>query len=246
MIPKSSHYLEGNTLLRAAVNNIIFKIKGEQYRLDENISERDIVGVLVTKLIDCIRGFFKTIGFKNKPRICFVGHGVKFRHKNHISAGTGLCVGSYASINGLAKQGIILGNNVTIGSRSIIDCTGVIRSLGEGLVIGDNVGISDGAHISARGKIEIENDCIIGPDVCLESENHVYIHPSIPIRLQGESRRGIKLCRGCWIGRGATVLDGVTIGSNSVIGAGAVVTKDIPDHCVAVGVPARVIKQIGR
>lgn len=233
-------------MLRNVVSKLISKIKREKYLLDESMFTLDIVEILKSKLIDCIRGFFKTIGFKNQPRLCFIGRGVRIRHKRHISAGKGLSIGDYASINALAKQGIILGNNVTIGSRCIIDCTGVIRNLGEGLVIGDNVGISAGVHISARGRIEIEDDCIIGPDVCLEAENHVFDNPSIPIRLQGETRYGIKLRHGCWIGRGATILDGVTIGSNSVIGAGAVVTKDIPDCCVAVGVPAHVIKQIGR
>lgn len=233
-------------MLRNTVSKVISKIKGEQYLLDKKILTLDIVEILDSKGVDCIRGCFKTIGFKKRPRLCFVGRGVKIKHKRHISAGTGLSIGDYASIDALAKQGIVLGNNVTIGPRCIIDCTGVIRNLGEGLVIGDNVGISAGAHISARGRIEIEDDCIIGPNVCLEAENHLFNNPSIPIRLQGESRCGIKLCHGCWIGRGATILDGVKVGANSVIGAGAVVTKDIPDYCVAVGVPAHVIKRIGR
>ena len=233
-------------LLRNTINKLISKIKGEQYLLDDQILTPDIVEILNSKAVDALRGYFKTIGFETKPKLCFVGRGVQIRHRRHIAAGNGLTIGDYASVNALAKRGVVLGNNVTIGSRCIIDCTGVIRNLGEGLVVGNNVGISAGTHISARGRIEIEDDCIIGPDVCLEAENHKFRDPSTPVRLQGESRCGIRLRHGCWIGRGATILDGVTIGSNSVIGAGAVVTKDIPDHCVAVGVPARVIKQIGR
>lgn len=64
------------------------------------------------------------------------------------------------------------------------------------------------------------------------------------IRLQGELRKGINIGKNCWIGSNVTVLDGVTIGDNCVIAAGAVVNKDIPDNCVAGGIPAKEIKKI--
>ena len=73
--------------------------------------------------------------------------------------------------------------------------------------------------------------------------NHIYDDPKISIRLQGIRANGIKIEDDVWLGVGSTVLDGVTIGKGSVIGAGAVVTKNIPPYSVAVGVPANVIKE---
>ncbi|MDF1515350.1 MAG: DapH/DapD/GlmU-related protein, partial [Anaerolineae bacterium] len=65
----------------------------------------------------------------------------------------------------------------------------------------------------------------------------------VPIRLQGESRQGIVIEDNCWIGGHAVILDGVRIGSGSVIGAGSVITKDIPANSFVVGNPARVIRE---
>ncbi len=78
--------------------------------------------------------------------------------------------------------------------------------------------------------------------------NHVYDDPTRPIREQGITAQGIVIEDDVWIGAGAIVLDGVTIGRGSVIGAGAVVADDIPPYSIAVGSPAKPIRdrrQIG-
>jgi acetyltransferase-like isoleucine patch superfamily enzyme len=74
--------------------------------------------------------------------------------------------------------------------------------------------------------------------------NHVFGDLSRPILDQGVTGQGITIGDGAWIGAGAAILDGVRIGRGAVIGANAVVTADVPDHAVAVGVPARVIKRL--
>jgi acetyltransferase-like isoleucine patch superfamily enzyme len=63
-----------------------------------------------------------------------------------------------------------------------------------------------------------------------------------PIRLQGIYKREVRVGHNCWIGYGVCVLRGVTVGNNCVLGTSAVVTRDIPDNAVAVGIPARVIR----
>ena len=75
------------------------------------------------------------------------------------------------------------------------------------------------------------------------SLNHNYQDPSRPIRLQGITARPIRIAEGAWIGANVVVTAGVSIGRNAVVGAGSVVTRDVPDYCMAAGNPARVIKR---
>lgn len=72
---------------------------------------------------------------------------------------------------------------------------------------------------------------------------HIFEDKSKPILEQGVSSQNIKIGNNVWIGHGVYVMPGITIGDNSIIGAKAVVTKDIPSDSIAVGVPARVIKK---
>ncbi|MDC0552109.1 acyltransferase, partial [Flavobacteriaceae bacterium] len=125
----------------------------------------------------------------------------------------------------------------------IIECTGVLRNLGDGLIMGNNVGIAHNCFIQVRGNIQIGNNVIFGPNVSIFSENHNFSDLDIPINLQGESRKGVKINDGVWIGSRATILDGVSIGENSIIAAGSVVVKDVPPFSIVGGVPAKVLKQ---
>ncbi|NJM72477.1 MAG: acyltransferase [Scytonema sp. RU_4_4] len=77
------------------------------------------------------------------------------------------------------------------------------------------------------------------------ANNHNFADLTRPMKSQGVTSKGIVIENDCWLGTGVKVLDGVRIGCGSVIGAGAVVTKDIPPYSIAVGVPARVIAQRG-
>ena len=130
-----------------------------------------------------------------------------------------------------------------MGRNSIIDCTGVVSELGECLKIGKNVGISPNLVMFVRGKVEIGDDVIIGPNVTIVSENHNHEMNDLPIRLQGVSRKGIKIGNNCWLGANVTVLDGVTIGDTSIIAAGSLVNKDVGSNCIFGGVPAKLIRQ---
>ena len=73
-------------------------------------------------------------------------------------------------------------------------------------------------------------------------ENHIPGDINRPLYLSGSTRRGIRINDNVWIGAGARILDGVEIGRNSIVGAGSVVTKSIPENVTVVGVPARTIK----
>ncbi len=91
-------------------------------------------------------------------------------------------------------------------------------------------------------RITIGEDVQIGPNVQLLTPTHP-IEPDLR-RAKYETAKPIVVCDNVWLGAGAIVLAGVTIGENSVIGAGAVVTKDIPANVVAVGNPARIVRSI--
>ena len=98
---------------------------------------------------------------------------------------------------------------------------------------------SDGAGIT------IEDDVMLGSGVHIYVHNHKFDDPSVPIIDQGHyPSEPILLERGSWVGAGVIILPGITIGKNAVVGAGSVVTKDVPAFTVAAGNPARVLRRI--
>jgi len=109
--------------------------------------------------------------------------------------------------------------------------------------IGDRTYIGPYTCLSGYGTIKIGKDCLIASHSSIYAHNYNFADPTRNIKDQGYTYNGIVIEDDCWLGSGVRVLDGVTIGQGCVIGAGAVVTKDIPPYSVAVGVPARVVSQ---
>jgi galactoside O-acetyltransferase len=93
------------------------------------------------------------------------------------------------------------------------------------------------------GQILIDEDCLIGPGVVFRTANHNYHDRNTLIRLQGHSSADIIVEKDVWIGANAVILPGVTIGRGSVVGAGAVVTRNVESYSVVAGVPAKKIKE---
>ena len=118
------------------------------------------------------------------------------------------------------------------------------------ITIGTNVVIRPGTMIHAETEtlehsVEIEDDVLIGSGVHIYVENHHFNNPDVSIIYQGHSQaEKVTLGEGSWIGANVIILPGVTIGKNCVVGAGSVVTKNVPDFSIAVGIPAKVIKKI--
>jgi len=109
--------------------------------------------------------------------------------------------------------------------------------------IGDRCLIGRGSGIVGHFSIDIGNDVWTGHHVYITDQNHGYEDIAKPISQQSQSERAVKIGDGSWLGHGAVVLPGSQIGRHVVIGANSVVTGIIPDNCVAVGSPARVIKR---
>lgn len=106
------------------------------------------------------------------------------------------------------------------------------------VTVGNNVFVNAGCLMMAAGTITIEDDVQIAANVQLISNNHD-LHERMIITC-----KPVHIKKGAWIGAGATILPGVTIGEMAVVGAGSVVTKDVPDRMIAVGNPAKVVKSI--
>ena len=113
---------------------------------------------------------------------------------------------------------------------------------GVNIRLGRNVFINQRCQLNDIGGIEIGDDVMIGPGVSLISSGHPVAPAS---RRDGITAAPIRIERNVWIGASAMILQGVTVGENSVIGAGAIVTHDVPPNMLAVGVPAKVIRNIG-
>lgn len=110
------------------------------------------------------------------------------------------------------------------------------------VVIGDRCLIGRGSGIVGHFSIEIGDDVWTGHHVYITDQNHGYEDISRPISQQSQPERAVKIGDGSWLGHGTIVLPGVTIGRHVVVGANSVVTSDIPDFSVAVGVPAKVVR----
>jgi len=113
-------------------------------------------------------------------------------------------------------------------------------NFGRHIKIGKNVFINHACTFLDLGGITIEDDVLIAPKVNLITEDH----PLNPGERKILVLKSILVKRNAWIGVNATILPGVTIGENSVVAAGALVTKDVPDNTVVVGIPAKVVKKI--
>ena len=111
---------------------------------------------------------------------------------------------------------------------------------GKNTKIGRGVFINSDCTFLDLGGITIDDNVMLAPKVCLLSEGH----PVAANDRQTLTTGSIHIKRNAWIGAGATILPGVTIGENSVVAAGAVVSKDVPANTVVGGVPAKTIKTI--
>ncbi|MDT8306181.1 MAG: acyltransferase, partial [Anaerolineae bacterium] len=158
-----------------------------------------------------------------------LGHGAYLDENTYLHATPG---GIRIGANTIVMHGAVLHvynframphSHITIGRDSLIGEYTVIRGQG-GVTIGDRVYTS--------------------PFTQLIAVNHVFDDPTRPFVDQGITAQGIVVEDDVWLGANVVVTDGVRIGKGAVVAAGAVVTRDVPPHTVAAGVPARVIKEI--
>lgn len=144
-----------------------------------------------------------------------------------------------------------IGKGFTTGVGCRLEVFPIVDHVTSGykIIIGENVQINDYVHISALEEVRIGNNVLIAGNVYISDNSHGFYgyndccsSPYTPPKERDYTIKPVKIGDNVWIGEGVIVLPGVSIGFGSIIGAHAVVTRDIPEKCIAVGSPAKVIK----
>ena len=117
--------------------------------------------------------------------------------------------------------------------------TPVFCDMGIRVKLGHKVFINDSVHLISGGGIEIQDGVLIAPRVCIATVNH-----DVNNRHRFFTYHKVTIKKNAWIGANATICPGVTVGENSVVAAGAVVTRDVPDNVIVGGNPAKIIRHL--
>lgn len=172
----------------------------------------------------------KLYSFYKAGEIGSAGAGFKASYPLHICRG----------------ESIKIGRNFRCHKRNRLEVATKSRDVK--IEIGDNVHMTWDCHIGAIDKVTIGNNVLIGSRVLITDHQHGRIDAAAlsmhPIDRPLWSKGPVTICDNVWIGEGAAIMPGVTIGENAIIGANAVVTKDVPANCVAAGNPAKIIRNL--
>lgn len=186
--------------------------------------------MLVAKIIKNLKwkrvlSHMKFSGIDNKIGLDFSVHGEKYiTIKNHFRGGKHVIIDAIDSYNGKSTgmvPEIVIEDHVTFTDNCYVSCINKIH-IGSGTLLGPNTFICDNFH--GNGGVE---ECEVIP-----TQRNLY------------SKGPVCIGSNVWIGRNVCVMPGVKIGDGVIIGANSVVTHDVPNRCVAAGVPAKVIKEI--
>lgn len=158
---------------------------------------------------------------------------LRFRHLRvpffHLDRGADVVIGPRARVR------------VGCGVRIMHDFTGHFHGR---VTLGDGVFFNRGCHVVVQEGLIVGDYSIFGEGVSIHDDNHIPGRGREPIASRGLATQPIAIGRNVWVGAKAVILPGVRIGDNAVVGAGAVVTRDVPPYTIAAGVPARVIREL--
>jgi acetyltransferase-like isoleucine patch superfamily enzyme len=169
----------------------------------------------------------------------FFGKSLTVRCPQRISIGSNVCIDDYTVLDAKGQPEISyikIGKDVLIGRNGILSCTDAHIEFGDFVSTGSN------CYFTTKSFIKIGSNVSIGPNSYFMAGTHEIQSVDTPVIKQKRVSKGIVVEDNVWIGASVLVLDGVTIGRDSIIGAGSIVNRDIPDYSLAVGAPARVIK----
>ena len=193
--------------------------------------------------VKVLNAFFKHHKFTSKHFVAIGKNVTILGRKKDFIVGKNVKFEAGAFIQTVSKNGITIGNNVTICQNAMIRPSGFYGgNLGWGLKIGNYSSIGAASYIGCSGKIIIGNYVMIGPHCTMIAENHNFHDKNELIMKQGVSNKGIEIKDNVWIGANVTICSGIEIGQGAVVAAGAVVTKNVPPYAIVGGNPAKIIK----
>jgi acetyltransferase-like isoleucine patch superfamily enzyme len=187
-----------------------------------------------------VRGMLLSSLFESCGQGVIFGKGLMIRKPGQIKLGDRVAIDDATLLDG----GMESETAITVGAGSIVSKGCVLQAKTKPLIVGEDCDI--GAHVilSSIGGIILGESVLIAGNCYIGGGRYRIDDLEKPIMYQGIYSRGaVEIGNGTWIGASVTILDGVKIGKNCVIGAGSLVTKDIPDYAVALGSPAKVVQQ---
>ncbi len=167
-------------------------------------------------------------GARGEVRVLELGAGVSVGAGTVVFAGASVGPGAILGDQAFVRERASVGEASVIGRGSVVD---------NDVVVGVRVRVQTNVYLTAFTLVE--DDVFVGPGVVTTNDDTMARHgPEMPIR-------GATLRRACRVGGGAVLTPGVEIGEEAFVAAGAVVTRDVPARAVVMGVPARVVREVG-
>jgi acetyltransferase-like isoleucine patch superfamily enzyme len=166
------------------------------------------------------------------------GANITLRHPHKIRIGDNVVIDDQCCLDakGTDNDGITIGSGVFIGRNTILSCKN-----GD-IVIDDDANVGFNTEIFSAARVHVGKKVLIAAYTYLVGGDHLYDRVDIPVLDQPRTARGIEVGDHVWLGAHVVVTDGSTIGRDAIIGAGAVVVGEIPEYSIAVGTPAKVLR----
>lgn len=195
-----------------------------------------LASYMTERFIMLVRGFI----YFRKP--CYIGKRVIFKCKRRIKIGRYTTIHSNTYIDASSIKGIVLEDYCSIGPGSYLR-TGNLSSHDGYLIMKTGSSCNSNCFLGATGGLEIGRDVMLGPNITILTERHLFECKDKSMKEQGRLGQPVKIMNDVWIGANSVILGGVTVDSGAIIGAGSVVTKPIGSNEIVAGNPARVLRK---
>jgi acetyltransferase-like isoleucine patch superfamily enzyme len=225
------------------LNELRYYLKSQSTSLPRYVVEQTVMGLLASLpgLIGVgLRGMAYKLLLKAEG-MPVIEHHVRLLCPANIQLGKQVYLDSQVYLHAL-PGGIRIGTGTSLMHGTIFHVFNYRDLPHAGIFVGENCFFGEYTCIRGQGGVHIGDGVYTGTHVQIAAVNHVYTDPDQFIKDQGITATGIAIEDDVWLGSNVVVVDGVTIGKGCVVGAGAVVTKSLPPYSVAVGMPARVVK----
>lgn len=225
------------------LHELNYYLKSQSTSVPRYIVEQIIMSLLggIPSLVGIgLRGIAYKLILKSEG-LPIIEHNVRLLSPANIQLGEQVYLDSQVYLNGL-PGGISIGQGTSLMHGTIFHVFNYRNMPQAGIWVGKNCFFGEYTCIRGQGGVRIGDGVYTGTQVQIAAVNHVYADPDKFIKDQGITAEGITIEDDVWLGSNVVVVDGVTIGKGCVVGAGAVVTKNLPPYSIAVGVPAKVVK----